>query len=1232
MRFLGTLLLFALSTSIVAQSTLDQQVDSIVGLMDINEKIDQLINNGFMTTPGNSELNVPGFVMNDGPHGPRFDPSVSFPVGVAITSSFDRDLAYRVGKAMGEEFWGWNKDVQLGPCIDLCRDPRNGRSAETGGEDPYLAGEIGGQVIMGIQSNPVIATTKHYNGVNKQDYRHHSYVEISERNLMEHYGLNFQKAVQSGSMAFMSAYNLINNEKSAQSYTLLTTILRERWGYPFFVMSDWGGIWDSELAIKAGNDLCMGSDDYRDDLYNLWDAGTVDESYITQAAKNVVRTKMLSGMMDDNRPVGSTSESVNTLEHQQLCREAGQKAMILLKNQDNILPLNASVGQKILMVGPSANKAQLDGFGSAWVEATYTVSPRQGVINKIGESLVDYTFGCPIREQDLTDFDNAKAKAAEADIVIFVGGLDDTMEGEGYGAGGDRKNGTVDLPQVQTWLINELAAVNPNIIVTINSGGICAVNDFVDNIKGLIYAFYPGQEGGNALADVLFGDYNPAGRLPVTMPTGDDQIQEENDNFNDDYLTGYRRYDALNITPEYAFGFGLSYTQFTYSNIRLTASNPLTVSVDITNSGAVDGEEVAQLYMTDQSASFTMPEKQLKGFERISIATGQTQTVNFTLSPADFYYWNEQTHTYAIEAGDFTVKIGGSSDDLPLQLTVNPQAYLNQPDLAISQVFTLPRYPVEGQKVAVYALVTNHGDIATNESTTHVVEASINNHTISGTWTGSLPAGGSKLITLNTNTWGAVDGEFELVCTIDPNSQIGESIESNNGHSRVLKVGSNVPDLGDNLALNKPSWATTEEDDNVAASGNDGSYSTRWSSIWEDDQTFTVDLEAIYDLHTLKLVWETAFASNYTIDVAFDQTAYEQDEWTNAVTVNGFFGGIVNHEVDVSGRYLRVHCVTRATEWGNSFYEFEAYGEPYNANKLRLDRESVKLGVGQTLQLFATQENVTWESYIPGIVSVNGNGILTGVSTGQTQVLARSQDGSEVAICNVEVIADHFLNPDCDDQGNYAAPVKMEAECYASMSGIEHENCTDVGGGENLAYIDPDDWFEYTIDVPEAGNYELGIRHAGFAPTGSMNVLIDGNLLTDVSFQATGGWQTWETSTATLYLEAGTQIIRFVANNAEYNLNWFELSGDTDVETQRPETQPRPELSIFPNPAADSVQLTNYQLDDQDFQVTNPAGQTVIQISIPAGQSQLLDCSTYGAGVYTVHQGGMQTGQFVVTQ
>ncbi|WP_462319651.1 glycoside hydrolase family 3 C-terminal domain-containing protein, partial [Marinilabilia sp.] len=881
------------------------------------------------------------------------------PVGIAIAATFDKEIARQTGMAMGRDFTAAGQNQQLGPCLDLCRDPRNGRSAETGGEDPFLSGEINAAVAEGIQTSPVFATAKHFNLVNRQDYRHNSNVTISDRWLMEHYGLNFKKVVQdAGVMSVMNAYNLINGVHCSENEYLMQTILRDRWGFPFYVVSDWSAVHNTANAINAGTDICMGSDHYASDLPNLISSGTVSEATLDLAVKRVLKTKIMAGMMD-YYPVPWWGER-NTDRHRQICLEAGRKSIILLKNQNNILPFNKNNIDKIALIGPSANIAQLDGFGSSDVEPSTTVSPRQGIEQIIGSAKVDYHKGCDINSTDRTGFAAARSAAADADYVVFVGGLDKTMEGEGYGDGGDRKNNSVELPGVQYELIQELAAVNPNIIVILKSGGICSVNPVLNQTKGLIYAFYPGQEAGTALAEVLFGQYNPAGRLPVSMPVNDAQLPPRNDNFNDDYGCGYRYYDELDLTPEFAFGFGLSYTTFSYSNISVTPASPtigepIEITCDITNTGSRAGEEVAQLYITNNAANIWMPEKELKGFERIFLAPGETKQVSFKLYPEDFYYWNETESEYDIFSGDYEALIGGSSDNLPLSQTFNYTSGTEQPDLVITQLFTMPKFPLEGEDVQFYALVKNQGS-GDSPSQTHELTVEINGSTIS---TGNLfeeaiPKGGMQWMQLNDGTWNATNsGDVEVTATIDPLNSIAEGDESNNSITKLLTVydGSNHPS-NFNLAYEKPvTVSSTEADEYSGENINDGNSATRWSSEFSEPQTVEIDLEAEYDMTQFKIIWEAAYATQYTVEVSTDQT-----NWELIVDENAGNGGEDIHEVDTYGRYIRITGEQRATQYGVSIFEFEVLGTDRPEEKPQIEITSPTNG-----QVLKNPDNITLE-------------------------------------------------------------------------------------------------------------------------------------------------------------------------------------------------------------------------------------------------------------------------------
>lgn len=920
--------------------TVERRIDSVLALMTTAEKISQLHHEGGFNTADNMRLNIPGFIMADGPHGVRDGLATCFPVGIAMAATWDPALMQRVGVALGKEFRAKGKHQALGPCLDLCRDPRNGRSAETGGEDPYLCALITTALVKGIQSTSCIATVKHYNGNHRETTRTNNNVLVSQRLLMEHYGLSFRTAVQQGgAMSVMNAYNLINGEKCAENYNLLTSILRTTWGFPYYVVSDWGSIWSSEAAIAAGCDICMGSDNYQNDLPLLVQAGVVSPSTLDSAVRHVLRTKMLAGMLD-YVPPGDPGD-LNSKQHQELSLEAGRKSIVLLKNQGNILPLNRAAGRLIGLIGPSAAVAQLDGTGSAYVTPFYSVSPQQGLEQKLGPGKVVYTKGCDINSADTSRFAAAAMVASNVDVVIYCGGLDATQEGEGL----DRVGGSIDLPGKQQDLINRLASVNPNLIVVVFSGGVCGISRCIDNVKGLLYAFYPGQEGGNALADILFGDSTPGGKLPVTMPKTTDQLPAWNDDFNDDFSCGYRWFDQSHLTPQFAFGYGLSYTSFAYSNLMVTPTSgapgtPITVSVDVSNTGSFSGDEVVQLYLTAAGSSVPMPVKQLKGFTRVPLEPAQTSRVSFILTADELYYFNEASNSFEVEPGVFTVKVGGSSDNLPLSADFTVLPGPRKPDLLITGITMVPRFPVLGDRVLFLAAVKNQGTGPTPAGTPLKVLFRVGGKDVSWSdeFSGSIPAGGMALVCANkgpagSSIWNAdTVGYFSVEGRVDPENVTDETVEDNNTLTLQASV---IPPPPKNLALRRSVVVSSVEGAGLEGDkAVDGYPSTRWSSSFSDPQSITVDLGGIVNISRVVLRWETAFGAEYEIQLSDNGSS-----WSTALHERNGDGGIDIIPVSANARYVKMLGIRRGTPWGYSLYEFEVYGPTVTAvaQRQRLD-------------------------------------------------------------------------------------------------------------------------------------------------------------------------------------------------------------------------------------------------------------------------------------------------------
>ncbi|MHB9012869.1 MAG: glycoside hydrolase family 3 C-terminal domain-containing protein [Ignavibacteriaceae bacterium] len=935
------LTIFFIQYQTLFAQTLDNRIDSLISKMTLAEKILQLHQEGGMNTADNTRLGIPGLIMSDGPHGVRNGMATSFPVGIGMTATWDKDLIHQVGVAMGQEFRGKGIHQMLGPAMDICRDPRYGRSPESGGEDSYLCAQINFNLIKGVQSTGCIATAKHFNVNGKENNRTNNNITISQRNLMEEYGLNFRTAVQEGGvLSVMNAYNLINGQKCAENPNLLTNILRNAWGYPFYVVSDWGSIWTTANAVNAGCNIDMGDTQYQDNLLTAVNNNSVSMSTIDNAVKDVLRTKILSGLLDYYLP--GNGNDVNSIAHQQLCLQAGKESLVLLKNQDNILPINKSTVKTIAVIGPSANICQTDASGSSWVTPFYSVSPVAGIINKIGATKVTYFKGCDINSSDTTGFAAARLAAQNADYVIYIGGLDGTQEGEGF----DRVGNSFVLPGQQENLINELGSVNKNLICVIESGGICGLHECIQNIKGLIYGFYPGQEGGNAIADVIFGDYNPGGKLPVTMPQSDLQLPAYTLSYDNEFGAGYRWFDQMGYTPEFAFGYGLSYTTFKFSNLVVPSSVPLgqniTVTVDVTNTGSVAGDEVTQLYLSHQISNIWMPIKQLKGFQRINLQPGETKTVTFALTNDELYYYDETSSSYKVDPGTYTVRIGDSSDNLPdsANVTITPAAL--KPDLVITNIKWFPRFPLKGDKVIFLAMVKNQGTAPSPLNATHLVTFSINGTEVSRSveFKGSIPTGGMALVCANTspdttqNSWSANQlGNFEVEAAVNGDNSIDELSTINNICTDTVTV---IPKPATDIAIGKTATASSLESSSYPASyAVDGNNSTRWSSQFSDPQWLMVDLGAVYNIDKVVISWEAAYAKEFEILISSDGL-----NWTTAQHITNGTGGLSNISISSQARFVKMLGIQRGTQYGYSIYEFQVF--PVDTNSVNDIEQTLK--------------------------------------------------------------------------------------------------------------------------------------------------------------------------------------------------------------------------------------------------------------------------------------------------
>lgn len=798
-----TVIPYLLFSQIVeTQNTLDLRLNSLLAKMSMQEKIEQL----YYKTDENQRLGIPAFKGSDGPHGigNKAKGFSSFPVTIGMAATWDPGLITLVGRAISEEQAARGRDRIAGPTLDLLIDPRMGRAAETIGEDPFLGGRISEAFIQGQNTTSVFGSIKHYNLNTYEINRRTNNYLVDRRSLVEFWGLHWKRAIQfGGAMSVMCAYNWINGDKCAENEFLIKNLLRNHWGFEFYTMSDWGGFASTSKALHAELDFCEGNDLYIKELPVGLQNGLFDSSLVNRAAKNVLRTKLLSGMID-----GVPFTNLNLIDskaHRNLVYESGLKSLVLLKNQQNLLPLNKDKIESIALIGPNAATLPLDGNSSSKVLPSYRITVEAALKNMLGDD-INYVKGCNINDSITTSFDAAIQAAQKSKYVVFVGGLDSTIEGEGYfldkeadekGGGTvsrpDRVTKSVMLPKIQMELIHAISKVNPNIILVVISGGPCSVSPILKEVKALIYAFYPGQEAGRAIVDVLFGKYNPSGKLPATIPKNDAQILPISPDFRNMAIkgVGYRWFDQNQIEPEFAFGSGLSYTQFEYSNISVNSrsaklGDQIIVSFNLKNTGNIKGEEVAQLYLSTGKlvSNIPMPIKQLKGFQKVLLLPGQTKKLQFVLSPEEFYVFDSTTNSYQIIAGNYIAKVGGASDQLPLSVDFNLNHALAKPDLLVTNIRSMPTFPKEGDEVVFMASVINNGTAPTNIGKPIKVQFYINGKEVATylSKSVSIPVGGMELTCAQGTkgiNWKAAKGKYSVTAKV---SLLSEQ-ELNNGNN-----------------------------------------------------------------------------------------------------------------------------------------------------------------------------------------------------------------------------------------------------------------------------------------------------------------------------------------------------------------------------------------------------------------------------------------------------------------
>ena len=701
----------------------EERVEDALARMTLEEKVGMTTAQSKFSSRGVPRLGIPEVWHTDGPHGIRpevlwdewdqagwtNDSCTAFPALINLAATWDKEMALLYGRSIGEEARYRKKDILLGPGINICRTPLNGRNFEYMGEDPYLAGKMVVPYVKGVQENGVAACVKHY-AVNNQEFqRTQSNSVVDDRTLYEIYLPAFKAAVQEGNAwAIMGSYNLYNGQFNCHNKKLLVDILKGEWGFDGVVVSDWGGCRDDEEAVLNGLDIEMGtwtnglsgaaSDGYRQ--YHMADPylkGLREGKYTTKELDDKVRRILRTIFRTSMRPEPNYGRFVCP-EHYQAAREISAAGVVLLKNDDNALPLQVPEGGKILVVGENAVKFMVVGGGSSNLKTAYEVNPLEGLKNAFGDKAevvwargyvgdTSTSYNAVSTGQDLTDnrspevlIAEAVEMAKDADYVIFVGGLNKSDHQDNEST--DRLQ--ITLPYDQEDVILALAEVAKNLVV-VNISGSPVAMPWADSADAIVQGWYGGTESGNALADVLTGKVNPSGRLPFSVPfkyedgpikteaqypgikTEDDEFWQTH--YSEGVYVGYRWYATQEIPVQFPFGHGLSYTTFEYSNAKaakpsMTVAGTLKVSVDVENTGSVDGAEVVQLYIADPEASVDRPAKELKGFEKVFLKAGQKKTVTFEIDAEDLSYFDAEKHEWVAESGEFQALLGSSSEDL----------------------------------------------------------------------------------------------------------------------------------------------------------------------------------------------------------------------------------------------------------------------------------------------------------------------------------------------------------------------------------------------------------------------------------------------------------------------------------------------------------------------------------------------------------------------------------------
>lgn len=699
---------------------MEKRIEKLIKKMTLEEKVGLLHGNSKFYVAGVERLGIPEWSLSDGPHGVRAeinrhdwayagwtnDSASYFPTGTAFAAAWNPELAYRRGEVLGEEARWRKKDVLLGPGVNIIRSPLCGRNFEYMSEDPYMNSVLAVAYIKGLQSRDVACSVKHFAVNNQETNRTTVDVECSERALREIYLPAFKAAVQEGgALTVMAAYNKFRGEFCAENNYLVRKILRNEWGFDGVYVTDWGAAHSTVPSMEAGLDLEMGTliDKYEDWYYanpliEAVKSGKIPMSLVDEKVGDVLRVMIKTNVLDPKKRFGPGS--MNTKEHQQATYDAAAEAIVLLKNQNNLLPLDFSSIKSLAVIGDNATRKHSNGGLSSEIKAVYEVTPLEALRAKWGDKVdIRFAQGCEKLSTFVEGSNNGQSSgtfssktqesdallkeavevARTSDVALLVCGLNHDYDTESF----DRLN--MDIPYGQVELIQEVVKANPRTIVVMIAGSPLNMAAVDICSPAIVWAWFNGMEGGNALVDVLSGKVNPSGKMPFTTPVSLDQSpahalgnfpgRDLKVNYEEDILVGYRWFDTKGLPVVYPFGYGLSYTTFNYSNLNTDKktydqADTIQATFTLTNTGDREGAEVAQLYVSDPVCSVMRPVKELKGFKKVFLKPGESRRITLDIPVSSLAFYSEAQSQFVVEPGEFILQLGASASDIKQKISV----------------------------------------------------------------------------------------------------------------------------------------------------------------------------------------------------------------------------------------------------------------------------------------------------------------------------------------------------------------------------------------------------------------------------------------------------------------------------------------------------------------------------------------------------------------------------------